>query len=27
MVGSAVVQQLPSNFFDSISNFGKPKKP
>ena len=27
MVGSAVVQQLPSDLFDSISNFGKPKKP
>jgi hypothetical protein len=27
MVGSAVVQQLPSNLFDSISNFGKPNKP
>jgi hypothetical protein len=26
MVGSAVVQQLPSDLFDSISNFGKPKK-
>jgi hypothetical protein len=27
MVGSAVVHQLPSDLFDSISNFGKPKKP
>jgi hypothetical protein len=27
MVGSAVVQQLPSDLFDSISNLGKPKKP
>jgi hypothetical protein len=27
LVGSAVVQQLPPDLFDSISNFGKPKKP
>lgn len=27
MVGSAVVQQLPADLFDSISNIGKPKKP
>jgi pyridoxal biosynthesis lyase PdxS len=25
MVGSAVVQQLPSDLFDKLSNFGKPK--
>ena len=27
MVGSAVVQQLPSNLFDTLSNLGKPKQP
>jgi hypothetical protein len=27
MVGSAVVEQLPSSVFDTVSNLGKPDKP